>query len=44
MSSMTAGEEEEVVKLLFGDTPPENWKENHEFLLYLQELGNLGNK
>jgi len=42
MSSMTAGEEEEVVKLLFGDTPPENWRENQEFLLYLQELGNLG--
>jgi len=39
---MAGQEEEEVVKLLFGDHPPQNWRENEEFLFYLTELGNLG--
>ena len=39
---MAGQDEEEVVKLLFGDHPPQNWRENEEFLFYLTELGNLG--
>jgi len=32
-------DQEELVTLIFGDNPPENWKENPEFALYLSELG-----
>jgi len=32
-------DQEELVALIFGDNPPENWKENPEFALYLSELG-----
>jgi len=32
-------DQEELVNLIFGDNPPENWKENPEFALYLSELG-----
>jgi len=34
--------EDETVKLIFGDHPPEDWRENEEFLLYMSELGSLG--
>ena len=39
---MAGRDEEEVVKLLFGDAPPSDWRDNPEFMLYLNELGNLG--
>jgi len=29
------------VSLVFGDNPPDNWKDNPEFILYLSELGSL---
>jgi len=32
-------DQEELVNLIFGENPPENWKENPEFALYLSELG-----
>jgi len=32
-------DQEELVTLIFGDNPPENWRENPEFALYLSELG-----
>ena len=32
-------DQEELVALIFGDNPPENWKDNPEFSLYLSELG-----
>lgn len=35
-------EQEEVVNLIFGGHPPENWQDNPEFSLYLAELGNIG--
>ena len=28
--------------MIFGDNPPENWRENPEFSLYLAEMGNMG--
>jgi len=34
-----AQDQEELVALIFGDNPPENWKDNPEFALYLSELG-----
>jgi hypothetical protein len=37
-------DQEELVKLIFGDEEPENWKDNPDFLLYLSELGNIGEK
>ena len=40
---MDSVEQEDVVNLIFGDEAPEGWRENKEFLLYLTELGNLGN-
>jgi len=33
--------QEELITLLFGDSPPEKWRENPEFCLYLSELGNM---
>jgi len=39
---MDSQEAEDVVRLVFGDHPPENWRENPEFVQYLTELGNLG--
>jgi len=35
-------EQEELVRLIFGDHPPENWKDSPEMSLYLAELGNMG--
>ena len=35
-------DQEELVKLIFGAEEPDNWKENPDFLLYLSELGNIG--
>lgn len=35
-------DQEELVSMIFGDNPPENWRENPEFNLYLAEMGNLG--
>ena len=37
-------DQEELVKLIFGDEEPENWKDNPDFLLYLSELGNIGER
>jgi hypothetical protein len=37
-------DQEELVKLIFGDEEPENWKDNSDFLLYLSELGNIGQR
>jgi len=34
-----AQDQEELVALIFGDNPPENWKDNPEFAIYLSELG-----
>eukprot|EP00092_Neocalanus_flemingeri_P008469 GFUD01009126.1.p1 GENE.GFUD01009126.1~~GFUD01009126.1.p1 ORF type:complete len:635 (-),score=134.88 GFUD01009126.1:114-2018(-) len=34
-------DQEELVSLIFGDHPPENWKDNPEFALYLSELGSF---
>jgi len=34
-------DQEELVSLVFGDNPPDNWKDNPEFILYLSELGSL---
>ena len=31
-----------MVKLIFGGEEPENWQDNPDFLLYLSELGNIG--
>ena len=28
-------DQEELVSMIFGDDPPENWRENPEFQLYL---------
>jgi len=39
---MDSHEAEDVVKLIFGDDAPSDWRENPEFLQYLTELGNLG--
>jgi len=33
--------QEELIALLFGESPPEKWRENPEFCLYLSELGNM---
>ena len=35
-------DQEELVTMIFGDNPPENWRENPEFNLYLTEMGNMG--
>ena len=35
-------DQEELVSMIFGDNPPENWRENPEFSLYLAEMGNMG--
>ena len=35
-------DQEELVSMIFGDNPPENWRENPEFNLYLAEMGNMG--
>ena len=35
-------DQEELVTMIFGDNPPENWRENPEFNLYLAEMGNMG--
>ena len=32
--------QEELVGLIFGESPPEGWKDLPEFQLYLSELGN----
>ena len=32
--------QEELVGLIFGENPPEGWKDLPEFQLYLSELGN----
>ena len=40
---MDSVEQEEVVKLIFGEEAPEGWRDNKEFILYLTELGTLGN-
>jgi hypothetical protein len=32
-------DQEELIGLIFGDDPPDNWKDNPEFALYLSELG-----
>jgi len=32
-------DQEELVSLIFGSNPPENWRENPEFCLYLSEIG-----
>ena len=32
-------DQEELVSMIFGDNPPENWRENPEFNLYLAEMG-----
>ena len=32
--------QEELVGLIFGENPPEGWKDLPEFKLYLSELGN----
>ena len=34
-------DQEELVTMIFGDSPPENWRENPEFCLYLSEIGGL---
>ena len=35
-----SGDQEELVTMIFGDLePPENWRENPEFCLYLSEIG-----
>ncbi len=34
-------DQEELVKLIFGEEEQENWKDNPDFLLYLSELGNI---
>ena len=34
-------DQEDLVTMIFGDNPPENWRENPEFCLYLSEIGNL---
>ena len=35
-----SGDQEELVSMIFGDQePPENWRENPEFCLYLSEIG-----
>eukprot|EP00088_Acartia_fossae_P002220 TRINITY_DN10883_c0_g1_i1.p1 TRINITY_DN10883_c0_g1~~TRINITY_DN10883_c0_g1_i1.p1 ORF type:complete len:655 (+),score=138.28 TRINITY_DN10883_c0_g1_i1:26-1990(+) len=39
---MDTQDAEEVVRLVFGDHPPDDWRENPEFMQYLSELGNLG--
>ena len=40
---MDSVEQEEVVKLIFGEEAPDGWRDNKEFILYLTELGTLGN-
>jgi hypothetical protein len=35
-------DQEELVKLVFGSEEPDNWRENPDFLLYLSELGSMG--
>ncbi|XP_023331474.1 conserved oligomeric Golgi complex subunit 8 isoform X2 [Eurytemora carolleeae] len=39
---MDSVEQEEVVKLIFGEEAPDGWRDNKEFILYLTELGTLG--
>ena len=34
--------DQEELPMIFGDNPPENWRENPEFTLYLAEMGNMG--
>ena len=34
-----ASDQEELVSMIFGDSPPENWRDNPEFCLYLSEIG-----
>ena len=35
-----SGDQEELVSMIFGDLePPENWRKNPEFCLYLSEIG-----
>ena len=39
-NSIMSGDQEELVSMIFGDLePPENWRENPEFCLYLSEIG-----
>ena len=39
-AEMDDSAQEELVGLIFGESPPEGWKDLPEFQLYLSELGN----
>ena len=39
-AEMDDSAQEELVGLIFGENPPEGWKDLPEFQLYLSELGN----
>ena len=32
-------DQDELVAMIFGDHPPENWRDNPEFRVYLAEMG-----
>ena len=34
-------DQEELVAMVFGDHPPEGWREDPDFRIYLDELGGL---
>ena len=35
--------QEELVSLIFGENPPDGWRDMPEFQIYLSELGQLSN-
>ena len=34
-------DQDDLVTMIFGDSPPDNWRDNPEFCLYLSELGGM---
>ena len=34
-------DQDDLVAMIFGDSPPDNWRDNPEFCLYLSELGGM---